>query len=281
MDKLKKYSFIIFILIYSVLIVDNYFKVKTILEHNSLVIAYNDYCEELREEGKSLDECNIPENEIRAMPDRLTVFSSLMSYEHFYNLPLFAPILLAIFSLFDVSYLFKSKYLYYYNQRKNYKSFVKKIVLSFYKYALFSVVFFLVMYLLTLTLSDHNYNSIIFLLNFSTFPLQYHSIKHFLLFYSINGIITWFVFANICLIIQSKNRKYIFNVIEFVIVYIFGELLIAAILPSEFWLFPTYTLFDDSIYLRLIASTIYFIISFVIMILSYRNKEKVMKRIGV
>ncbi len=280
MGKINKYSYIIFILIFVILIGDNYFKVKRTIEYNNKIVHYYDYCEELSEEERIV-KCNIPEEELRSTPDRLTTFYNLMNDEYFYDLSTFGPLMIAIFSMFGVSYLFKSKYLYYYIQRKSYKSFVKKIILSFYKYALFSVVFFIVMYLLSLTLSDHNYNSIIFLLNFSTFPIQYHSIKHFLLLYSINGIITWFIFANICLIIQSKNRKYIFNVIEFIIFYIFGEIIIESVLPSGFWLASTYTLYYDSIYLRIIASLIYFIISFVIMILSYRNKEKIMKRIGV
>ncbi len=280
MKKLNIYLYFIFILIFGVLIVKNYLKVKSTIEYNDKKIYYYDICADLSEEER-IEKCNIPEEELRSTPDRLTAYNNLIDDEYFYYLPEIAPLMIAIFSMFGVNYLFKSKYLYYYIQRKSYKSFVKKIIFSFYKYALFSVVFFIVMYLLSLTLSDHNYNSIIFLFNFSTFPIQYHTIKHFLLLYSINAIIVWFVFANICLIIQSKNRKYIFNVIEFVIVYIFSEIIIESVLPSEFWLYSTYELFDDSIYLRLIATLIYFIISFVIMILSYRNKEKIMKRIGV
>lgn len=281
MRKINIYLYFIFILIFGVLIVKNYLKVKSTIEYNANKIAdYYYYCEELSEEER-IEKCNIPEEELRNTPDRLTAYNNLIDDEYFYYLPEIVPLMISIFSMFGVSYLFKSKYLYYYIQRKSYKSFVKKIILSFYKYASFSVVFFITMYLLSLTLSDHNYNSIIFLLNFSTFPIQYHSIKHFLLLYSINAIIIWFVFANMCLIIQSKNRKYIFNVIEFVIVYILGEIIVESVLPSEFWLFPTYELFDDSIYIRLIASLIYFTISFIIMILSYKNKEKIMKRIGV
>lgn len=78
----------------------------------------------------------------------------------------------------------------------------------------------------------------------------------------------------------SKNRKFIFTVVEVLIIYFVLEMLFES-LPQYFWIFDFYNPKTYSIYLYILVSLIQFIISFIILILVYKNKEKELGRVGV
>ena len=67
--------------------------------------------------------------------------------------------------------------------------------------------------------------------------------------------------------------------IEVYIVYFLLEM-VFELLPQYFWIFDFYNPRTYSIYIYILVALIQFIISFIIVILIYKNKEKQLSRIG-
>lgn len=264
-------------LVYILLTFLSYLEVGKTFKYNNYIERYDYYCEQIENENDK--SCDADIKELKKTPDKLTVFYSIMQSEYFYNLPIIAPILLIVFSMYYINKIFKSKYLYYYVQRKSYYKFIRLILFKSYKFAFIAPILITIIYLLSLTISTHNSTFLVELFNTSTFHKIHYNTDFFVILYANNIFILWLSLINIGLIIQSKNRNYIFNVIEFIIIYFVLEMLIEN-LPSYFWMFSIYGLSNYSIYYQLMASVLYFIISFIIVIFVYRKKEMILKRIG-
>ena len=277
MKNKSKFIFALYIFIYLILITISFNEINKTFKDINYIERYDDYCENIQD---SKEKCNLNRDDLKSSADKLTIFYNIMQSEIFYDLPIIAPIILTIFSMYYINILFKSKYLYYYIQRKKYKSFVIKMILNAYKYALVAPIFIGIIYLLSSSISEHNSTILVSLFQTSSFDIIHHNTKNFVLLYAINITLNWLFIINIALIIQSKNRKYIFNIIEFIIIYFILEIILEN-LPFNYWLFGIYGLSTMSIYSHLTASIIYFIVSFIAMISVYKNKEKILKKIGV
>lgn len=278
--KESKKGLILLFIIFFIMVLLSYLEVKKTVNDNNLIEEFSSICAH-NSDSKMEDYCkNIDVSNLPSTPDNLTIFYSIMQSEILYNLPLFAPILLLVFSTYTLNRIMKSKYTYYYVQRKKYYDLIKSVIINSYKYVLIVPFIIAFSYLLSLSISSHGPNSLTEIMRIATFEKIHYNTKFFIVLYGLNIMLIWLSFINIALIIQSKNRKFIFNIVEFIIVYFLLEMILEN-LPYNYWLFGIYNLSNISIYNYLLSSLIYFIISFIILLLSYKNKEKILNRMGV
>ncbi len=278
----SKKNIILLFLIMLVLIIISYIQIYKIYGGKNpgydYIDAYNGACNS--DSGPLADYCDIDISGLPNNPDTYTIFFSIIRSDILYHLPMYGILLIIVFSLNFVNKLFKSKYLYYYVQRKEYKSFLKNIILNSYKYVLVIPFMIGLIYLLSLTISNHGQNALTIAMRAETFDAIHYSTSGFIMFYTINIMLKWLFFINLGLIMLSKNRKFIFTVVEVLIIYFVLEMLFES-LPQYFWIFDFYNPKTYSIYLYILVSLIQFIISFIILILVYKNKEKELGRVGV
>lgn len=277
----SKKNFIVLFLIIIVLVLLSYIQVYRIYggknSPNDYIDGFNEICNS--DYKDIVDYCDIDITGLPGTPDTYTIFFNIIRSDILYHLPIFGILLIIVFSLNFVNKLFKSKYLYYYVQRKEYKLFLKKMILNSYKYVLVIPFMMTLIYLLSLTISTHGPNALTIAMRAETFDSIAYNTSGFLILYTINTMLKWLFFINLGLIMLSKNRKFIFTIIEVYIIYFVLEI-IFELLPQYFWIFDFYNPMTYSIYIYILVSLIQFIISFIIVILIYKNKEKQLSRIG-
>lgn len=288
--KESKKTFIIFFIIFLVLPLFAYFRyvdygdgLKKGLEYhrNFLKDMYTDVCITNIDKfnGNPSKLCEIDVNGIPGSLDTYTIINNILRNTILEYLIFFDFILIIIFSLYGINKLMKSKYLYYYIQRDKYTVFIKEMILNAYKYVLVVPFFMLSLYLLSLTISNHGPNALTLYEGYATFDLINYKTKGFLILFTIYIMIMWLFYINIGLIVQSKNRKFIFTIIECLILYFVLEMIVEKITPY-FWIIDIYNPRVYSIYYYIGFSLICFISSFVLVILSYKSKEEILKRVG-
>ncbi|MBO5476053.1 MAG: hypothetical protein J5982_06115 [Bacilli bacterium] len=277
----SKKNFIGLFLIVFVLVMLSYIQIYKIYggknSPNDYIVGFNEICNSKYKD--IVDYCDIDITGLPGTPDTYTIFFNIIRSDILYHLPIFGLLLIIVFSLNFVNKLFKSKYLYYYVQRKEYKLFLKKMIINSYKYVLVIPFMMALIYLLSLTISTHGQNALTIAMRAETFDSIAYNTPGFLVLYTINIMLKWLFFINLGLIMLSKNRKFIFTIIEVYIIYFVLEI-IFELLPQYFWIFDFYNPMTYSIYIYILVSLIQFIISFIIVILIYKNKEKILSRIG-
>lgn len=249
------------------------FKKKTIVKFLIFICIYIVLC--LITYYQNLSAVDLPDKDIYTIFYRLITDGMLFNF-----LPIFGFLFLIIFSISDVNTLLKSKYLYYYDTRRKYIVFIKKIILSSYKYILSIPIIVVFIYFLALLIREPSlYDP---LSKTITFPDVDYKYKFLLAYYTLHLMFRWASYINIGLIVQSKNRKFIFNVIECILIYFILDIFVETKFPSDYTLliFDPYTVTRYSIFRYLLVSIIYFIISFILVIFAYRNKEKLLNRVG-
>lgn len=244
---------------------------------NDYIDGYNNVCNS--EDKTKVNYCDLDITGLPGTPDTYTIFFNIIRSDILYHLPVFGILLIIIFSLGSVNRIFKSKYLYYFVQRKEYKLFLKNMLINSYKYVLVIPFMTGLIYLLSLTISNHGPNALSIAMGTITFDTIAYNTAGFLILYTINIMLKWLLFINLGLIMLSKNRKFIFTIIEVYIVYFLLEV-VFELLPEYFWIFDFYNPKTYSIYIYILVALIQFIISFIIVILIYKNKEKQLSRIG-
>lgn len=221
------------------------------------------------------DCCNAYKNNIPLSPDYYTIFyqllnnTNIMSYYYIYIIGL-----VVFFSLYGLNKLFRSKYLFYYIQREKYSKFIRNNILKCYSFVLPIVIFFLLLFVFSRTMSDHLDRT--FILGTATFNELYYSNKFFLIFYCIQTCLMCMIFINVGLVFLKSNRL-VFTIIETYIVYF-----ISILLTSNYLLVPINILFAGkqvNIYKAVLWNLLYFIISLIPVILTYRNKEDVLTKL--
>lgn len=225
--------------------------------------------------------CPLNEEDIKDLPNTLDLYTVIKTHfdqDILYDLCMYGPLLILIFGLRYVNKLFKSKFLYYYTSRNKYKDFIKTMILNSYKYVLAIPFTLILIYLLSLTITNHGSNILTKVSIYNTFSDICYNTKYFYLIFICYVTLRYFTLMNIGLIIQSKNRKLLITIIEFYIVYFLLELILENY-NECFWLFDMFPKFTSPYY-YLLVDLIYFIISFGILIITYKNKEKIMLRIG-
>lgn len=221
------------------------------------------------------DCCYAYDNNIPLSPDYYTIFYNLLNNTRIMNYYYIYIIgLVVFFSLYGLNKLFRSKYLYLYIQRKKYSIFMIKNVIKCYSYVIPIVLFFVILFLLSISMSGHLDRT--FIVGDSTFSEIFYGNKYFLLFYCLQTCLMCMTFINVG-IIFLKNNRLIFTIIKTYIVYFIVILLI-----SKFSLVPINVLFTGkqvNIYIAVIWSFIYFGISLIAVFFSYRNKENVLTKL--
>lgn len=277
--KESKLGMVILFSILSILILLSYEnRVKHIVKEDHIE-KYHYYCDDEKLK-QTVTFCNIDITGLPGTDDTLTEFYGLLNSDYLYNMPLYVPIILIVLSLYSINRILKSKYLYYYTQRKKYEKFLKSMILSAYKYVLAVPFMIILLYLLSFTISNHGPNPLCLAMWTSKFSLIHYETPGFLILYTIHIMLRWLVIINIGLIVQSRNHKMIFTLIESIIIYFIIDI-ISENFPICFWTMGFYTVNDYSIYIYVIISLVYFIISFIGVLFAYKNKEKMLKRIGV
>lgn len=243
--------------------------------------------EECPQEGKciydslSLAECCYAyKNNIPLSPDIYTIFFAMINSNLMYPLPVYICALILIPALYSLNKLFRSKYVQYYIQRKNYGSFLIKMLKRVYKYALIIPILYGIVYLLTLTLTNHDANEFTGVTGLASFGTIHYQTPGFILLFIINATLIGLVIINIGLIFIRSNRKLIFTIIESYIVYFVLLLIVEGLsLPDSFnlWLVGDT---ESSIYMHIICTSIYFLISFIVMFILYKDKEKTLTILG-
>ena len=128
---------------------------------NDYIDGYNNVCNS--EDKTKVNYCDLDITGLPGTPDTYTIFFNIIRSDILYHLPVFGILLIIVFSLGSVNRIFKSKYLYYFVQRKEYKLFLKNMLINSYKYVLVIPFMTGLIYLLSLV-SNHQKN----------FPLAIH-----------------------------------------------------------------------------------------------------------
>lgn len=218
------------------------------------------------------DCCNAYKNNIPLSPDYYTIFfdlinnTKIMDYYYIYIIGL-----ILFFSLYGLNNLFRSKYLFYYIQREKYSKFMIKSILKSYSYVLSIVVFFLILFIFSRTISNHLDRT--YITGSATFSDIYYNNKFFLIFYCIQSCLMCMTFINVGLVFL-KNNKLIFAIMETYVVYF-----IVIMLTSNEFIVPLNILFlgkEVNIYTAVLWSLFYFGISLIPVIIAYKNKEDVL-----
>lgn len=265
--------------IFFIMILLSYKEIKRTYDYFSLTEWFQGVCG-AKSDDATEDFCDIDITGLPSTPDNLTIFFSIMHSNIFYYLSDFAPILLLIFSTFTLNKLMKSKYLYYYVEREKYSNFIKSIFVHSYKFVLVVPFIILSVYLLSSIISGHNIKVLTEIARIATFSKVHYETKGFIVLYGLNIILLWLFYINLGLIIQSKNRKLVFNILEYYIIYYLLEML-SENFSVYCWLGNMYTLSNYSIYYSLFCTFGYFVLSFIGVIFCYKNKEKMLNRVGV
>lgn len=256
------------------------FKESYYYQKNKLIELYKFNCIENKIEDEQVKKlCDIDITGLPGSYDNYTIIYQMLRNTILEYLIFFDFIIIISFSLHGINKKMKSKYLYYFIQRKDYKTFIKGMLLSAYKYVLVVPFFMLILYLLSLTISNHGPNELTNFVNPATFDVIHYNTKYFLVLFTIYIMIMWLFYINIGLIVQSKNRKFIFTIIECLIIYFILEI-VAEGLSAHFWIIDIYNPEAYSIYKYIIFAIICFCLSFALVLLSYRSKERVLKRVG-
>lgn len=167
--------------------------------------------------------------------------------------------------------------------RENYKSIKKKLFISSWRYSLLVPIMLIIVFILTFIMTGNGDNGYPYLEN----TIFENNILLYFFFIVIQSFILTLIHTNITLIISRKEHNYIISVIKsFVCVaaislfieivnnnIIFG--LFKASRGIDFNVFEMYNLFDtDNAVYNMMWNLIMLAISFIILFISYKNKEK-------
>lgn len=221
------------------------------------------------------DCCYAYNNGIPLSPDYYTIFYGLLNHTRIMSYYYLYIVGLVVFcALYGINKIFRSKFLFYYTQREKYSKFIIKSILKCYGYVFAIVIFFAILFIFSRTMSDHLDRT--FMVGASTFHEIYYDNKFFLLFYCIQTCLMCMIFINVGFSLLKYNRL-IFVMIETYIVYF-----IVVLVMSYYSFVSINILFDGrevNIYVAVLWTLFYFLISLIPVILAYRNKEDVLMKL--
>jgi hypothetical protein len=238
----------------------------------------NDICEKLLENPEYIP------------IDTYSMFNSIIDGGELFYLTYIVFIFITVPAVWQISKEFKNNYPKNYLTRKSYKSYLFHIFKSSYKVIWILPVFVIYIFIFSYYISGHfNYISTIEA-GISSFEARYlENIGTFVIIYILNLIFISILYINLALIYLKKNKSVIVAIIEayltFIVIEIVNEIFISYLLFQKllnidlkgnlilFNIFNYYNLTSAFDYLLIIAS--YTIISFIVVLLVYRNKEKV------
>ncbi len=206
-------------------------------------------------------------------------------------IPFYIPIIIIFPFMYKLTKEFRNKYIKNYLQRKSYKDYIKRIIGIAYKELFFVPVLFLLVFIFSIFLSKFN-------LDPYGEPNLYLSISkrlltkdYFVLFYALNMLFQFAYYINTGLLVLSNNKNTIISIVKaFLIIYIMwfvNEIFICTNLSKIFNInllhFSMLNIYKWSSITSIKAFTLYnlafFLISFILVIISYKNKDRIMQMI--
>lgn len=205
--------------------------------------------------------------------------------------PFFVPLLVIFPIIYKLSEEFRSKYIKNYLQRNEYKEYIKSIIKKSYKYILIIPILLLSFAVVASIYSKFNFDPRydIALSRLSGEIGVHYNNPYFYISYVLIILLNMGIYINIGLIILRKNKNFFVALIEsFVAIYVFlcftfiiiglGVQNIFNASAESLNLLEIYTWSNiNNISLYLIVNVIYFIVSFTLVVIAYKNKEKFIK----
>lgn len=206
-------------------------------------------------------------------------------------IPLFVPLFILLPVVYFISKEFKSGNIKNYLLRKSYKSYLINLYKKSYSFIFPLLIMIGIFIIVSLNASNFNFNPTIdighsYLLN-GVYDL--YNNKYFMIEYIIIIIANVGLYINIGLIILSKNKNFFISLVEsYVIVYLLWSFSIIVvgmffqnhfnISADNFNLMSVYSWSEiSSSKTFLLVNIIYYIISLVISLMVYKNREKIVK----
>ena len=205
--------------------------------------------------------------------------------------PFFIPLMVIFPIVYKLSEEFRSKYIKNYLQRNEYNEYIKSIIKRSYKYILIVPILLLSFAVVASIWSKLNFDPR-YDIAFSRLSSEigtYYNKPFFYISYILIILFNMGIYINIGLIILRKNKNFFVALIEsFVAIYVFlcftfiiigiGIQKIFNISAESINLLEIYTWSNISnIGLYLLVNIVYFVVSFILVIIVYKNKEKFIK----
>lgn len=205
--------------------------------------------------------------------------------------PFFIPLMVIFPIVYKLSEEFRSKYIKNYLQRNEYNEYIKSIIKRSYKYILIVPILLLSFAVVASICSKLNFDPR-YDIAFSRLSSEigtYYNKPFFYISYILIILFNMGIYINIGLIILRKNKNFFVALIEsFVAIYVFlcftfiiigiGIQKIFNIPAESINLLEIYTWSNISnIGLYLLVNIVYFVVSFILVIIVYKNKEKFIK----
>lgn len=167
--------------------------------------------------------------------------------------------------------------------RKNYKSILKKIFFSSWRYSLLVPMMLIIIFILTYIITGNGDNGYPYLQN----TMFENNILFYFIIVLIQSFILSLIHTNISLIISRKEHNHIISIIKSFVCIIGISLLVEIInnniiyglfnvsIGIDFNILNMYNIFDEeNVSYNMMWNMIFLIISSIILFISYRNKEK-------
>lgn len=217
------------------------------------------------------------------VPDVITAFHTVVTTTEFSTIQVIYPIFLIFISILSISKEYKSLYPKMYLQRGKYKDYLKSVFKRTYKYVLIYPIMYLYVFIICLFMSGHfNYQL--------TVDIGYELVSKrpilYLMFFFSNIILQNSIHISLGLIYVKKFSNVVLasivGYLTFLGIEIFNEgVLDYLILFKTFKMkVPQYVNILDVVdlsdrnYIFLLVLLLYSLILFIIMLISYKNKEK-------
>lgn len=283
------YSLILFIIFFSIF---NFLILKD--GYNNLSISKETY-----------DNCKIMINDKHINSDDYEYCYELLSFEtptsssfYFFEsiltegimgviFPYFVPFIVIFPLVFILSKLNSSKFVKIYTLRKTYKKFIKRIYLNAYKNIFIIPLFIVLLFVICMVITKNlNPRADIHFMLLGNDLINLYNSTFFYIIYILILILNMGIYTNIALFIISKNKNFLVTLIEsylsIYIIWCVSEILLGISFQKYFNIKATYfSLLNiyrwrntDNIMLYFIINTFWFILTLVLSIYGFKNKEK-------
>lgn len=264
--------------------VDAYYKLVELCNEENKVMS-DESCHTVITNGKPV------------MPDTFTIFFQLLINSNLSLIQLLGPIIVIILASYSFSREYNTGFFKNIIQRMSYKNYLKSIILRTYKYIWILPIFLIIIFIFSFLISGH-FNVDLTLSYWPEYyiPISIMAIKNifpFMIIFILNVIFNSIFYANIALITIKKSNNYIISVISSYLIFIFcdiflevlvGILILEKILhisgASNLFSLFNYLVYEGipNIYLYTIYCFTLVIVSLVVVICVYHNKEEVIMK---
>lgn len=263
-------------------------------EHQKQLIIFH---KELVESCKNLDRDELDETSLetceRYIASDLSEYN-LNTYEGYYRiidqnspffLELILPLIIICGSAYYITKFLRNRLILNENNRHSYKKTIKELFLSGWKYSIIIPLMFVSMFFILLIYIGPNG----FKLGLTDFigTIFENNLLLYFIFLLIQSFVLSLLYINIALIVSRKEHKYILTIIKSFMIVIGIELFIeifnnnimyGLLEKSRGFSFNIISIFDvyeiEDIYYNMFCTLVAVVVSFVVLFLCYKNKEK-------